>query len=118
MPSALKTLKYVFNVDASIGSENVNVRKVDGSKSSTATEPLVRSGGVWSSVSVPRLSGSSGGGFVRAKLWPRGQPEPAAWTIEIRRDRLHQHGAPAVYAFSPQSMKRVFIDNLSITANE
>ena len=61
---------------------------------------------------------TGGGGFVRAKLWPRGQPEPAAWTIEIKRDRLHQHGAPAVYAFSPQSMKRVFIDNLSITANE
>jgi outer membrane protein assembly factor BamB len=61
---------------------------------------------------------TGGGGFVRAKLWPRGQPEPASWTLEVRRDRLHQHGAPAVYAFSPQSMKRVFIDNLAITANE
>ncbi|MBL9190625.1 MAG: PQQ-binding-like beta-propeller repeat protein [Opitutaceae bacterium] len=58
------------------------------------------------------------GGFVRAKLWPRGEPEPAKWTIEARQNKLHQHGAPAVYAFSPQSMKRVFIDNLAITANE
>ncbi|MDP3069124.1 MAG: PQQ-binding-like beta-propeller repeat protein [Opitutaceae bacterium] len=58
------------------------------------------------------------GGFVRAKLWPRGEPEPAKWTIEARQTKLHQHGAPAVYAFSPQSMKRVFIDNLAITANE
>jgi outer membrane protein assembly factor BamB len=61
---------------------------------------------------------SGPGGFVRAKLWPRGEPEPAKWTLEARQENLHQHGAPAVYAFSPQSMKRVFIDNLSITANE
>ncbi len=58
------------------------------------------------------------GGFVRAKLWPRGEPEPAKWTLEVRQEKIHQQGAPAVYAFSPQSMKRVFIDNLSITANE
>ena len=58
------------------------------------------------------------GGFVRAKLWPRGEPEPAKWTLEVRQDKIHTHGAPAVYAFSPQSLKRVFIDNLSLTANE
>ncbi len=58
------------------------------------------------------------GGVVRAKLWPRGEPEPAKWTIELRQDKLHAQGAPAVFAFSPQSQKRVFIDNLSITANE
>ena len=58
------------------------------------------------------------GGFVRAKLWPRGEPEPAKWTLEVHQAKLHTHGAPAVYAFSPQSQKRVFIDNLAITANE
>lgn len=58
------------------------------------------------------------GGFVRAKLWPRGEPEPAKWTLEVHQAKLHTHGAPAVYAFSPQSQKRVFIDNLSLTANE
>lgn len=58
------------------------------------------------------------GGFVRAKVWERGKPEPDKWTIEVRQDKLHQHGAPAVFAFSPQSQKRVYIDNLSLTANE
>ena len=61
---------------------------------------------------------SGTGGFVRAKLWPRGEPEPAKWTLEARDEKIHTHGAPAVYAFSPQSQKRVFIDNLAITANE
>ncbi len=58
------------------------------------------------------------GGFVRAKVWEKTQPEPAAWTIEVRQNQLHSHGAPGVFAFSPQSLKRVFIDNLAITANE
>lgn len=58
------------------------------------------------------------GGFVRAKLWEKSASEPAAWTIQIRQEKLHQHGAPGVFAFSPQSLKRVFIDNLSISANE
>jgi len=58
------------------------------------------------------------GGWVRAKLWERSKPEPAAWTIEVRQDKVHTHGAPGVFAFSPQSLKRVFIDNLSITAND
>lgn len=58
------------------------------------------------------------GGFVRAKLWERSAPEPAKWTIELRQDQLHERGAPGVFAFSPQSLKRVYIDNLSLTANE
>lgn len=62
--------------------------------------------------------GTGEGGFVRAKLWERGKPEPDKWTIEVRQDKIHQNGAPGVFAFSPQSLKRVFIDNLSITANE
>jgi hypothetical protein len=61
---------------------------------------------------------SGDGGFVRAKVWEKNQPEPAAWTIEVRQNQLHAQGAPAVFAFSPQSLKRVFIDNLSVTANE
>ncbi|MSU64530.1 MAG: hypothetical protein EXS38_00145 [Opitutus sp.] len=58
------------------------------------------------------------GGVVRAKLWEKGKPEPAPWTIELHQAKLHAQGAPAVFAFSPQSLKRVFIDNLSLTANE
>ena len=61
---------------------------------------------------------SGEGGVVRAKVWKKGEPEPDKWTIEVKQDKLHREGAPAVFAFSPQSQKRVFIDNLSITANE
>ena len=63
-------------------------------------------------------SDGKGGGWVRAKLWERAKPEPDKWTIEVRQDKLHAQGAPGVFAFSPQSLKRVYLDNLSLTSNE
>ncbi len=41
---------------------------------------------------------SGGTTIVRGKVWPTGQPEPAAWTIE-KTDRIgHAMGAPGLYA--------------------
>jgi outer membrane protein assembly factor BamB len=56
-----------------------------------------------------------GTGAVFAKAWPRGEDEPAAWTIEVPLTKAHSHGAPAVFAFSPQVQKRVFIDNIKLS---
>lgn len=58
-----------------------------------------------------------GSGVVRGKAWKRGEPEPDAWTIEVKHKVAHTVGAPGLYGFSPQSKKRVFVDNLSIKAN-
>ena len=56
-----------------------------------------------------------GTGTVFAKAWPRDDNEPEAWTIEVPLKKAHPHGAPAVFAFSPQSQKRVYIDNIKLT---
>jgi outer membrane protein assembly factor BamB len=58
-----------------------------------------------------------GTGLVRAKAWPKSATEPTDWTIEIPHATPHLHGAPGVYAMSPQSKKKVYFDNLSITYN-
>jgi hypothetical protein len=50
-----------------------------------------------------------------AKAWPRGTEEPAEWTIEVPVKHVHPTGSPAVFAFSPQSQKRVYIDNIKVT---
>ncbi len=85
----------------------------------TASVPFEAAANTWYHLKTRVDADKTGeGGFVRAKLWPRGEPEPAKWTLDVHQAKLHTHGAPAVYAFSPQSQKRVFIDNLSITANE
>jgi outer membrane protein assembly factor BamB len=58
-----------------------------------------------------------GTGLVRAKAWPKSVTEPTDWTIEVPHATPHLHGAPGVYAMSPQSKKKVYFDNLSITYN-
>ncbi|HMP82072.1 MAG TPA: PQQ-binding-like beta-propeller repeat protein [Verrucomicrobiota bacterium] len=57
-----------------------------------------------------------GTGVVRAKAWKRGDPEPDAWTIEVKHNTAHQEGSPGLFGFSPQDM-RVYIDNIKVTAN-
>jgi len=59
-----------------------------------------------------------GSGTIRAKAWPRDDPEPEGWTLEARHPHVHTHGASGLYGFSPQSRFRVYIDNLSVTSND
>jgi outer membrane protein assembly factor BamB len=61
---------------------------------------------------------SDGSGVVRAKAWKRGDPEPGAWTIEVPHRHAHTHGAPGLFGFAPQSLFRVYVDNLSVTTND
>jgi outer membrane protein assembly factor BamB len=55
-----------------------------------------------------------GSGLVRAKAWPREEPEPEQWTLEEVHSKPHLLGAPGIYAMSPQSQKKVYFDNLKI----
>ncbi len=58
-----------------------------------------------------------GNGLIRAKAWPKDEEEPEEWTLEIEHANAHRHGAPGIYAMSPQSKKKVYIDNISVTQN-
>jgi outer membrane protein assembly factor BamB len=57
-----------------------------------------------------------GSGVVRAKAWPKDQPEPEAWSIEVPHKAAHQQGSPGIFSFAPQD-QRAWIDNISVTAN-
>lgn len=72
----------------------------------------------WYTLKVRVDVADDGSGFVRAKAWEKGQPEPEAWTIEVKHNHAHKHGAPGFFGFSPQSKHRVYIDNLKITPNK
>ncbi|MFM9080411.1 MAG: PQQ-binding-like beta-propeller repeat protein [Opitutaceae bacterium] len=73
---------------------------------------------VWYRLKTRVDGDGKGGGWVRAKLWEKSKPEPEKWTMELRQEKLHQQGSPGVFAFSPQALKRVYIDNLSLVSNE
>ncbi|MFT7678750.1 MAG: outer membrane protein assembly factor BamB [Planctomycetota bacterium] len=59
-----------------------------------------------------------GSAIIRAKVWPKGEAEPEAWTTEVTDPHGHTHGAWGLYGFTPQSRFSVYLDNLSVTPNE
>jgi outer membrane protein assembly factor BamB len=61
---------------------------------------------------------ADGSGVVRGKAWKRGETEPEKWTIEAPLKRVHTEGAPGFFGFSPQSLFRVYIDNITVTPNK
>jgi hypothetical protein len=58
-----------------------------------------------------------GSGVVRGKAWKKGDPEPTAWNIEMPHKHAHLQGAPGLYGFAPQSLYKVYVDNISVTPN-
>lgn len=59
-----------------------------------------------------------GSGVIRAKAWKKGDPEPGAWTIEVPHKHAHANGSPGLFGFAPQSLFRVYIDNIAVTPNK
>ncbi|MEM9236728.1 MAG: PQQ-binding-like beta-propeller repeat protein, partial [Verrucomicrobiota bacterium] len=72
----------------------------------------------WYTLKTKVKRNDDGSGTVFAKAWPRGEDEPAEWTIEVPVKHCHPKGAPGVFAFSPQSQKRVYIDNIKLDSNQ
>ena len=60
----------------------------------------------------------TGNGLIKAKAWMKDEPEPSEWTLEVSHENPHLNGAPGIYAMSPQSKRKVYIDNLSIYYNK
>ncbi|MCE9608886.1 MAG: PQQ-binding-like beta-propeller repeat protein [Chthoniobacter sp.] len=58
-----------------------------------------------------------GSGVIRAKVWKKSDPEPAAWTLELPVKRVHLHGSPGLFGFSPQE-QRAWFDNVTVTPNK
>jgi hypothetical protein len=53
--------------------------------------------------------------LVRGKAWPKGEPEPAEWTVEKFDALGHREGSPGLYA-DPNS--EVYFDNLTVSVNQ
>ena len=52
--------------------------------------------------------------IVQGKVWPTGQPEPAAWTIQKTDTIPHRKGAPGLYG---DGISDVSFDNVRIYRN-
>jgi outer membrane protein assembly factor BamB len=75
--------------------------------------PFAWQPGVWYTMKA-RVDYEGGKGVVRAKVWPRGSAEPAAWTVEVTDPLPPDSGSPGLYAFVPVE---AYYDNITVTAN-
>jgi hypothetical protein len=52
--------------------------------------------------------------LVRGKVWKRGEPEPAEWTVTAEDPHPVRSGSPGLYGFSPVDIQ---YDNVKVTVN-
>ena len=60
---------------------------------------------------------ADGSGVIKGKAWPKGEPEPDKWTIEVPHKNAHQQGSPGLFGFALQGKQPVYMDNISVTPN-
>jgi outer membrane protein assembly factor BamB len=80
--------------------------------------PFAWQAGKWYTLKSRVDVAPDGSGVVRAKCWPRDEPEPEGWTIEVEHAHAHAEGSPGLYGFAPQSRFRVYVDNIRVIPNE
>ena len=69
----------------------------------------------WYTMKTHVSVGAGGTATISAKVWPKGEAEPAEATFEVKHPQGHTQGAPGLFGFSPQSQKTVYVDNIKIT---
>ena len=60
----------------------------------------------------PATSDADAAAMLRGKVWPRGEQEPAAWTIEAVHEQGNLQGSPGFFGNSKDS--EISIDNVSV----
>jgi hypothetical protein len=53
--------------------------------------------------------------LLKGKVWRRGDPEPAEWTITAEDPNPVEGGSPGIYGYSAAE---IYYDNLKVTENE
>lgn len=69
---------------------------------------------VWYTIKL-RASTDGGKAVLQGKVWPRGTPEPAHWTVEGTDEVGNLNGSPGLFGNAGDA--EIFIDNITVTPN-
>ncbi len=70
--------------------------------------------GVWYTMKM-RVDQQPGKSVIRGKVWKRGEPEPADWTLTAEDPHPILSGSPGLYGYSPVE---IYFDNVKVTVSE
>jgi len=71
--------------------------------------------GTWHTVKM-RCENHENKAVLKGKVWPRDKPEPQHWMLTAEDAAPNREGAPGLFGNARNA--EIFIDNLSVTANE
>jgi hypothetical protein len=77
------------------------------------TIPFAWEAGRWYTMKLEART-KAGAAVLRGKVWPRGEAEPEAWTIEGVHEAGNLQGSPGFFGNSKDS--EIYIDNVSVEA--
>jgi outer membrane protein assembly factor BamB len=103
-----------YTVDLMGSHQQIQVRSWDSELRASKQVPFAWQPGTWYTMKVT-VRGEGGKAVVRAKVWPRGQPEPAEWTLVAEDPLPIVAGSPGLYGYSPAP---VYYDNVAVTKNQ
>jgi outer membrane protein assembly factor BamB len=78
------------------------------------TIPFAWEAGRWYTMKLEARTRADGAAVLRGKVWPRGDKEPAEWTIEGVHVAGNRQGSPGFFGNSKDS--EIYIDNVSVEA--
>ena len=78
------------------------------------TVPFKWKSATWYTIKF-RAAAEGGKAVLKGKVWPRGEKEPRAWTIEAVDEAPNVNGSPGLFGNASDS--EIFIDNILVTPN-
>jgi outer membrane protein assembly factor BamB len=91
--------RYVFVLFGN--SQKVELQPWQPNVEMTKSAPFAWKGDTWYRVKLEVQNQKDGTVRARAKAWPRGETEPAAWLVETIDKQGHKMGSPGLYADAP-----------------
>jgi hypothetical protein len=80
----------------------------------TVSMPFTWATDTWYRMKLRVENRPNGTTLVQGKVWPRGETEPAAWTIEKVDTIGHRQGSPGIYG---DGYSDIFYDNIRVYKN-
>lgn len=94
--------------DAQLGGPNGQLRMAQ-------TMPFAWKPNTWYVMKF-RAANEGGKAVLQGKVWPKGEDEPAQWTIEATDDAPVTAGAPGL--FGNATTAEIYLDNITVTPNQ
>ncbi len=111
-----------YQLQLSGNSQDLRIQSWEGRRRIDQATHFPWKAGTWYRVKLV-VEPKGAAAVVRGKVWPREQPEPAAWTIEVEDPRPNREGSPALYGYATGILEKavgaeIFYDNVSVTPNK